>query len=75
MALLPGWIRWTSEIQPFTPLIDLLRHVLVGTPLEDAASIAVLKVLAFVAVLLPLSIYVLHATIQMTRRRATLIEY
>ena len=30
--LLPGWIRWTAEVQPFTPAVDLLRNLLVGLP-------------------------------------------
>ena len=32
IALLPGWIQWTSDVQPFTPTLELLRNVLVGTP-------------------------------------------
>lgn len=75
VELLPSWISWTSEIQPFTPLIDLLRHLLIGTPLGDPVSTTLVKVLAFVAVLLPLGLLVLHGAIQRGRRHATLIEY
>src|SRR5262249_58124797 len=32
VALLPEWIRWASDVQPFTPTVQLLRHVLAGTP-------------------------------------------
>ncbi len=30
--MLPAWIEWVSEVQPFTPAVNLLRHVLVGLP-------------------------------------------
>ena len=32
IALLPDWIEWISEVQPFTPATDLLRHLSVGHP-------------------------------------------
>ena len=35
--LLPSWMRWLSEVQPFTPAVNLLRHVLVGLPMPDPA--------------------------------------
>ena len=31
LRLFPSWIRWTSDVQPFTPTVDLLRHLLIGT--------------------------------------------
>src|SRR5262249_6312746 len=37
VVLLPGWIRWASDVQPFTPAVDLLRNLLVGTSLPDPA--------------------------------------
>lgn len=75
VALLPGWIRWTSDVQPFTPLVELFRHLLIGTPLEDPVTTTLIKVVAFIVVLLPLSVYALHTAIEIGRRRATLIEY
>ena len=53
IALLPDWIEWTSEVQPFTPATDLLRHLLVGTPLEHSAALDLFKLGAFALVLLP----------------------
>jgi ABC-type multidrug transport system permease subunit len=47
VALLPEWIRWASDVQPFTPAADLLRHLLVGllmTPLAAAAVHVALRV-------------------------------
>ena len=33
-SLLPWWLGWASDVQPFTPAVDLLRHLLVGQPLR-----------------------------------------
>jgi ABC-2 type transport system permease protein len=75
VALLPGWIEWASEVQPFTPAVDLLRHLLVGTPLESSPWVATAKLALFAAVLVPPSVWLLHRSIQVGRRRATLTEY
>jgi ABC-2 type transport system permease protein len=75
VALLPGWIEWASTVQPFTPAVDLLRNVLVGTPLETSASGQVAKLGLFAAVLVPLSVWVLQRALQLGRRRATITEY
>jgi ABC-2 type transport system permease protein len=75
VELLPGWISWMSEVQPFTPAVELLRHVLVGTPLEDPALLSVAKLAGFAAVFLPLSFWILAKAIQLGRRHATIIEY
>jgi ABC-2 type transport system permease protein len=75
VTLLPGWIEWTSEVQPFTPTVDLLRNVLVGTPLPDPAWQSVLKVLGFAAVLMPLALWLLKKTVAVSRRKATVLEY
>jgi ABC-2 type transport system permease protein len=75
VELLPGWIRWAADVQPFTPTVDVLRHVIVGTPLEEPLGSALLKITAFVVVLLPLSILSIDRAIEYGRRRATLIEY
>lgn len=73
--LLPGWLQWASEVQPFTPAVELLRHLIVDTPLQESVTTSLLKVVAFVAVLLPLSLYSIKKAIEHSRRRATLIEY
>ena len=38
IALLPVWLRWGSYVQPFTPAADLLRHLLVNSPLQHSAG-------------------------------------
>jgi ABC-2 type transport system permease protein len=75
VALLPHWIQWASDVQPFTPAVDLLRHLLVGTPMEGSAAVAVLKLAAFAAVMLPVGILVLRAAVDRGRRKGTITEY
>jgi ABC-2 type transport system permease protein len=38
---MPGAIRWFTEYQPFTPAIQTLRGLLLGTPIGDNAIIAI----------------------------------
>jgi ABC-2 type transport system permease protein len=75
VALLPEWIQWASEVQPFTPAVELLRHMLVGTPLETSAWVEVGKLALFAAVLIPASVWVLHQAVRVGRQRATITEY
>jgi ABC-2 type transport system permease protein len=75
IALLPDWIQWTSEVQPFTPATDLLRHLLVGTPLVHSAAIELLKLVLFALCLLPLSLYCLRRAIRYGQRTGTVAEY
>lgn len=75
VALLPAWIRWTSQVQPFTPAVDLIRNVLAGTPLPDPAWLEVTKLAGFSLVLVPLSTMLLSAAVQIGRRRGTITEY
>jgi ABC-2 type transport system permease protein len=75
VALLPGWIRWMSDVQPFTPATDLLRHLLVDAPLAHPAAIELLKLLAFSLVLLPAGFVVLRIAIRYGQRTGTVAEY
>ncbi|MQA09337.1 MAG: ABC transporter permease subunit [Pseudonocardiaceae bacterium] len=34
---MPTWLRWFAEYQPFTPIIETLRGLLMGTPIGDSA--------------------------------------
>lgn len=72
--LLPGWLRWASAVQPFTPAIDLLRHLVVGQELDEP-GLAVLKLVAFTVVLLPASLFVLVVAIRDSRARGTITEF
>jgi ABC-2 type transport system permease protein len=75
VALLPGWIRWMSEVQPFTPTVELLRNLLVGLPLEGSVLAALLKIVGFTVVLTPLGLISLVAALRFAQRRGTIIEY
>jgi ABC-2 type transport system permease protein len=75
IAVLPGWIRWASEVQPFTPAADLLRHLLVNTPLAHSAVVDLLKLVGFVAVLLPAGFMLLRVSIRYGQRTGTIAEY
>jgi ABC-2 type transport system permease protein len=75
IALLPGWIRWASEVQPFTPATDLMRHLLVSTPLAHPAGVELLKLVGFSVVLLPASFMLLRAAIRYGQRTGTIAEY
>lgn len=75
ISVLPDWIRWASEVQPFTPATDLLRHLLVDTPLRQSASTDLLKLVGFVIVLLPSGFALLRLAIRYGQRTGTVAEY
>ena len=74
VVLLPDWIEWASEVQPFTPAVDLLRNLLVGTPLADSAAVELLKLVGFAAVTMPLSLLLLRGAVRRSRRQGKIIE-
>jgi ABC-2 type transport system permease protein len=73
--VLPWWIGWIAEVQPLTPALELLRHQLVGSPVEGSPAIAVLKLAAFTIVLMPVGLAALRSSVALCRRRGTLTEY
>jgi ABC-2 type transport system permease protein len=75
VSLLPGWMRALSDVQPFTPAVDLMRHVMVGTKLHQAVWVELAKLVGFTCVLLPLSVVVLTAALRVSRRWGTILEY
>lgn len=75
VTLLPGWLQWISDVQPFKPTIDLLRHLLVDSPIPGSAAGAVAKLVGFVIIVVPLSTFVLRYAIRQAQRRGTIIEY
>ena len=38
---MPTALRWFAEYQPFTPLIETIRGLLMGTPIGNSAVIAI----------------------------------
>jgi ABC-2 type transport system permease protein len=75
IVLLPGWIQWTSDVQPFTPTLDMLRHVLVGTDLHESVLTSLMKMVLFAGVLLPPALWAVQRAIRLGQRRGTIIEY
>jgi ABC-2 type transport system permease protein len=75
VTLLPNWIEWASEVQPFTPAVDLLRHLLVDTRLTDPVWLELLRLAGFAGVLLPLSYLCVGRAVERSRRTGTIIEY
>jgi ABC-2 type transport system permease protein len=75
VELLPGWIEWAAHAQPFTPMIDLLRHLLSDQPLRFPAGESVAKLVGFPLVVLPLALWTLNSGARLSRRRGTIIEY
>ncbi|WP_187369206.1 ABC transporter permease [Baekduia soli] len=74
-SLLPGWIRWASEVQPFTPAVELLRHLLLGLPLTESTWVSLAKMVGFAIVGLPLAGAAVGMAIRSCRRNGTLVEY
>jgi ABC-2 type transport system permease protein len=75
VALLPGWIEWASEVQPFTPAVDLMRNALVGTELRESTSESVAKIIGFTLLLGPVAAATLAWAVRYSRRRGTIIEF
>jgi ABC-2 type transport system permease protein len=75
LRLFPGWIRWTSDVQPYTPTVDLLRHLLIGTRPMEAVWIELVKLVGFALVLMPVAVGVLALAVRVSRRRGTIMEF
>ncbi len=75
LRLFPGWIRWASDVQPYTPTVDLLRHLLIGTRPAEPVWLELVKLVGFAAVLMPLSVSVLALAVTVSRRRGTIMEF
>src|SRR5438270_13545044 len=56
---MPFGIRWFAEYQPFTPIIDTLRGLLLGTPIGNSVILAIAwrAAIALVGYLLARAIY------------------
>ena len=64
VSLLPDWIEWTSQVQPFTPAVDLLRWAIAGQALSGSGWLAVTKLVGFALVALPLSMASVRMALQ-----------
>jgi ABC-2 type transport system permease protein len=75
VALLPSWIQWASDVQPFTPAVELMRYVLLGLPMPEPVWLAVTKLILFAGVFLPVSLWAVNKAVRISTRRGTMIEY
>lgn len=73
--LMPHWIRWVTEVQPFTPALELLRHLIIGSPVSESVALEVARLAAFAVVATPLAYWLLVHAVTACRRRGTLVEY
>jgi ABC-2 type transport system permease protein len=73
--LLPSWISWTSQVQPFTPAVELLRHLLAGLPMADSAWSYLARLIGFFVILMPLATWALARGIEWSQRKGTIFEY
>jgi ABC-2 type transport system permease protein len=74
-TLLPDWIGWTAQVQPFTPAVELLRNLLAGLPMADPAWVYLVKLIGFLCILMPIGAWALARGIALSQRRGTIIEY
>jgi ABC-2 type transport system permease protein len=75
VELLPAALRWLSDVQPFTPALELLRHLVTTAPTKGSPWADVIRLVGFTAVLLPVSLWALTRALAHSRRRGTIIEY
>ena len=75
IALLPGYLQWISKVQPFTPSVDLLRNLLVGTALRETATLDIAKMVGFLAIMVPAGLFGLRAALRYAQKRGTIMEY
>ena len=55
--------------------MELLRHLIVGIPVSEPAWLALVKLGAFTAVLMPAALWAMDRAVRVARRRGTVIEY
>jgi ABC-2 type transport system permease protein len=75
IALLPSWGQFIAKIQPLTYTVALMRHYLIGYPMQGTVVGAVLRIAAFLIVGLPIAYILLARGVRFSRRRATVLEY
>ncbi len=77
LGLLPGYLQWIGAVFPLTFSLDGLRRCLMNG--EDLTSIAILgdaaKLVVFIVVMLPVSLWVFKVAYDSTRREGALGQY
>jgi ABC-2 type transport system permease protein len=75
VALLPAWLQWLSKVQPFTPALDLLRHLVTGLPTQASPWASAGKLVAWTIVLFPVAVACLQWALTLSRKKGTVTEY
>jgi ABC-2 type transport system permease protein len=75
VALLPHWLRWVPYAQPFTPAVDLLRHLMLRTPTMHRPWVELLILIGWVAVLVPVAASLIGTAMRVARARGVILEY
>jgi ABC-2 type transport system permease protein len=75
VALLPWWLKWISEVQPFTPTVDLMRHVLIDFPMTESPAAALVKIAGFIIIGIPIGLRLVSLAGWWGRKRGTVVEY
>jgi ABC-type multidrug transport system permease subunit len=75
LEYLPDWMRVVSDVQPFTPAVELLRHVITGQELRHPVLLELAKLVGFAVVALPLALALMRLSIGRARRTGTITEY
>ncbi len=64
-----------SEVQPFTPALELIRHFLLGVPTLHPVAVDLLKLAGFAIVFALIGAVALRAAVRHCLRRGTITEY
>lgn len=75
LRFLPEWMQTLSDLQPFTPAVDLLRNVIVGQELRHPVVGELAKLVGFAVLALPVALGLLHLAIGRARKTGTITEY
>ncbi len=75
LRYLPEWMQTLSDLQPFTPAVELLRNVIVGQELANPVAEDLAKLVGFAVLALPATLWVLRVAIGRARRTGTITEY
>jgi ABC-2 type transport system permease protein/oleandomycin transport system permease protein len=56
VASMPGALRWFADINPFTVVVDAMRHLWIGAPAHNSVWGAVVWALVIIAIFAPLAV-------------------
>jgi hypothetical protein len=63
-----------AAVQPLTPAVDLMRHLILGSALEEAAGLELVRLVLFAVVGIPIAVYAVSRARRFSRVRGTVLE-